>query len=94
MINYENNNMNNEMNQELNYNMNNNQMINNQYNNMQYNNDQNIIRMSQRELENKRKLENAKSKIIIVNALYVCVNLKLGIKFLLYPVRMCFIMIV
>ena len=63
MINYENNNMNNEMNQELNYNMNNNQMINNQYNNMQYNNDQNIIRMSQRELENKRKLENAKSKI-------------------------------
>ena len=63
MINYENNNINNEMNQELNYNMNNNQMINNQYNNKQYNNDQNIIRMSQRELENKRKLENAKSKI-------------------------------
>ena len=38
-------------------------MIKNQYSNIQYDNNPNIIRMSQRELENKRKLENAKSKI-------------------------------
>jgi len=66
LINNENNNINLDMNQELNYNMsnmNNNPMIKNQYSNIQYDNNPNIIRMSQRELENKRKLENAKSKI-------------------------------
>ena len=66
-------NMNNNMNMNMNNNMNinnnmnnnlNNEIINNNINqNNQFNNNQTIKPMTQREIENKRKLENAKSKI-------------------------------